>query len=168
MSTDIAVIHIGIIACAAVSFIWGAANDAIRYRIPNGTVISLLALFPAYVLTAPSEIAWEQNILSFALVLGVGFFMFSHNLAGAGDVKLLAAAGLWAGVQLLAVLLFITAVAGGLLGAVMAGLTWNRNRSCPPDLVVSLRKVPIPYGVAIAVGGLASLMQLSHPVLFTS
>ena len=168
MSVDIAVIHIGILALAAFSLIWGAVNDAAKFRIPNSATIALLILFPAYVFTAPENIEWEQNLFSFVILLAVGFFMFSRNLAGAGDVKLLAAAGLWAGVESLAVLLFITALAGGLLGLVMAGLAWNRNRSLPPSQTVSLRKVPIPYGVAIAIGGLASLLQLSHSVLFSS
>lgn len=168
MYQDAAVIHIGIIALAALALIWGGVSDALRFRIPNGATVALIVLFPAYAYTSPENIAWGQNLLSFAILLSVGFFMFSRNLAGAGDVKLLAAAGLWAGVESMAVLLFITAVAGGLLGLVMAGLAWNRNRSHPPDKKVSLKKVPIPYGVAIAIGGLASLMQLSSPVLFSS
>ncbi|MDD3288321.1 MAG: prepilin peptidase [Alphaproteobacteria bacterium] len=165
MSFDIAVIHLGILGLAALSVIWAAVSDAFRYKIPNAACISLLVLFPAYVFTSPSGIEWTQNLLVFALVLVVGFFMFSRKLAGAGDVKLLSIVSLWAGPQALAVFLFVTALAGGLLGLVMAGLTIHRNMSRTEDQSISLKTVPIPYGVAIAVGGLASLLQLFNRAL---
>jgi prepilin peptidase CpaA len=98
--------------------------------------------------------------------LGGGLFLFWRRIAGAGDIKLLAAVGLWAGADILPVFLLITALAGGLLALALAGMTWARNRTRPLDQRLPLRKVPIPYGVAIAIGGFVVLMQLSQPALF--
>ncbi len=92
--------------------------------------------------------------------------MFIGNLAGAGDIKLLAATGLWAGPHLVALFLIITAIAGGFLALIMALLTYVRNLS--GRRAVALAKVPIPYGIAIASGGLSTIYMLSHPILFPS
>jgi prepilin peptidase CpaA len=91
--------------------------------------------------------------------------MFIGNLAGAGDIKLLAATSLWAGPHLVAVFLIVTAIAGGILALIMAVLTFVRNRS-RRRAVVALSKVPIPYGIAIAFGGLSTIYMLSYPLLF--
>jgi prepilin peptidase CpaA len=166
MSADPSVFHLIVLIAAGLLLITAAVSDANRYRIPNIVCLSLLALFPLFVLTAPHEIEWDQHLMVFALVLGAGFIMFARNLAGAGDIKLLAVTGLWAGPHLLALFLFITAIAGGLLALIVAGLTHRRNLVRGAKNAVALAKVPIPYGVAIAVGGLCTLVMLSHPVLF--
>ena len=102
----------------------------------------------------------------FGLVLLSGFAMFIGNLAGAGDIKLMAATGRWAGPHLVAVLLIMTAIAGGILALTMALLTYLRNAAGKQSL--TLAKVPIPYGIAIAVGGLSTVYMLSQPILFPS
>ena len=79
---------------------------------------------------------------------------------GGGDIKLLAAASLWAGPDFIAPFLFITAVAGGLLGATIAGVTFLRDRK--QENKIPLAKIPLPYGIAIAVGGICLLLLLSH------
>jgi prepilin peptidase CpaA len=91
--------------------------------------------------------------------------MFFGNLAGAGDIKLLAATGLWAGPHFVAVFLVTTALAGGVVALVMAMLTFIRNRTRTPAL--PLARVPIPYGIAIAIGGLTIVYRLSEPVFFS-
>src|SRR5271170_2660586 len=90
-------------------------------------------------------------------VLISGFAMFVGHLAGAGDIKLLAATGLWAGPHLVAMFLVVTAIAGGVLALTMAILTYIRNRSGKQAMAVA--KVPIPYGVAIAAGGLSVMFK---------
>jgi Flp pilus assembly protein protease CpaA len=46
----------------------------------------------------------------------------------------------------------------------MAGLTFVRNRT--REKTLPLAKVPIPYGIAIAAGGLTILYRLSEPLFF--
>ncbi len=168
MSLDLSYIHLAVLGLAAALLIAAALRDANTYRIPNVVSFALLALFPVYVLTSPQDVPWGQHLFTFGLVLACGFVLFAKKYAGAGDIKLLAVMGLWAGPQFLAVFLFVTAVAGGLLGLAIAALTYRRNHLNGDKKLKTLAKTPIPYGVAIAIGGLCTLMMLSHPALFSA
>lgn len=156
-------LHVAVIFLAAILLIAAALNDAHKYKIPNIICAALLILFPIYVATAPRSIEWDQHLMVFGLMLISGFAMFLGNLAGAGDIKLMAVTGLWAGPHLIAVFLIMTAIAGGIVALTMAVLTYIRNNT--RKQAVTLSKVPIPYGVAIAVGGLSTLYLLSQPLL---
>jgi Flp pilus assembly protein protease CpaA len=90
--------------------------------------------------------------------------MSAGNIAGAGYIELLAATGLLADLHLVAAFLVTTAIAFGLLALVMAGLTYARNLSA--KRAVALARVPIPYGVAISIGGLSAFYMMSQPILF--
>ena len=151
---------------AAIILIAAAISDAFTYRIPNVLCGLLILLFPLFIWTAPQTIEWKPTIIIFRLVLGAGLAMFFANLAGAGDIKLLAAAGLWAGPHFIAVFLVTTALAGGLVALTMMALTFMRNRSTIAAL--PMNKVPIPYGIAIAIGGLTTIYQLTAPLFFAS
>jgi len=164
MLLALAAFHIAVLLAAAALLIAAAINDARHYRIPNIVCAALLVLFPIFVITAPRSIEWEQNLMVFGLMLISGFVMFIGSLAGAGDIKLLAATGLWAGPHLVAVFLIMTAIAGGVLALTIALLAYIRNFS--GKQAVAVAKVPIPYGIAIAVGGLSTIYKLSQPILF--
>ncbi len=168
MVPEMAIFHLGVLVAAAGLLIFAAISDAQRYLIPNLICLALLLLFPLYVVTAPNEVAWAQHLGVFVLVLAAGFAMFAWNIAGAGDIKLLAVTGLWAGPHLVALFLFVTAITGGLLALIVAGITYRRNLVRGAKNAVALARVPIPYGVAIAIGGLCTLVMLSHPVLFSA
>lgn len=157
-------VHVAILFVAAGLLIAAAIKDAYTYKIPNILCAALLLLFPLFVMTAPRPVEWDQHLMVFGLMLISGFAMFMGNLAGAGDIKLMAATGLWAGPHLVAVFLIMTAIAGGLVALTMALLTYMRNFSGKQALAIA--KVPIPYGIAIAVGGLSTLYMLSQPILF--
>ncbi len=101
-------------------------------------------------------VLWHS--LAALVVLVFGFALFSAGLLGGGDAKLLAAAGLWFGWPSLLSFLVFTALAGGVLAIAMK--VWKlveierdvgesgwmkRWLSFKPDL---------PYGVAIAAGGI--------------
>lgn len=159
--------HLAILLAAGGLLVLAAVSDARRFRIPNRVCAGLLLLFPLFILTAPQEIDWQQHLLVFLLVLISGFAMFVGNLTGAGDIKLLSVTGLWAGPHLIAVFLITTAIAGGLLALVIAAVTYVRNFS-GKHTAVTLAHVPIPYGIAIALGGLSTLYALSQPILFPS
>jgi prepilin peptidase CpaA len=161
------VFHLAILFGAAVLLVIAAISDAQSYRIPNKVCAAMLLLFPIFVASAPGAIEWEQHLMVFGLMLVSGFIMFMGNIAGAGDIKLLAATGLWAGPHLVAVFLITTAIAGGLLALLMALLTHIRNKKSR-GAKVTLAKVPIPYGIAISAGGLCILSMLSQPLLFPS
>ena len=166
MLLALASFHIVALFVAALILIATAINDARHYRIPNILCVALMILFPFFVLTAPHGIEWQQNLMVFVLVLISGFAMFMGNLAGAGDIKLLAAAGLWAGPHLIALFLITTAIAGGFLALFIGIRAYIRNSA--GHSAIALAKVPIPYGIAIAAGGLNVVYRLSQPLLFPS
>lgn len=163
-----AAFHIALLLGAAGLLLAAAVSDARQYRIPNAIAAAMLASFPLFVLTAPHGLDWKQHVMVFLLILAAGFAMFMGHLAGAGDVKLLAVTGLWAGPHNVAVLLVSTAVAGGMVALTMALLTMVRNRRAEnrQEPAVAVARVPIPYGIAIAFGGLSVLYRLAEPILF--
>jgi len=156
--------HLGILAIAAALLIAAAVCDARYYRIPNRICLALLLLFPLCVLTAPEAIDWKQHLMVSGLVLICGFAMYVGRLAGAGDIKLLAAASLWAGPHLVAIFLVTTAIAGGLLALTIAAATYIRHHGRQP--AAALARTPIPYGIAIGLGGLNTLYMVAQPILF--
>ncbi|MFA4995262.1 MAG: prepilin peptidase [Bdellovibrionales bacterium] len=157
--------HLAVLLIAAAVFVATAVSDVRSYRIPNYFSGILLLLFPVYVATSPLPIDWHQNIVVFSFVALISFSLFWFGLMGAGDVKLLSVASLWAGPSLIAVLLVIMALTGGIQSLVVAavlGLKRSKNFGEP-----CLIKAQIPYGVAIATGGVTMLGLMARPVLLS-
>ena len=94
-----------------------AFEDLRRLIIPNGLILGLCALWPLHVVTAPvlTLAAAGTATLCATGVFIVGALLFSRGLIGGGDVKLLAAATLWAGPAGTLSLLVLTSLLGGLL-----------------------------------------------------
>lgn len=159
--STLAIAHLVTFGLAALLLGLAAWHDAQRYKIPNGISLALLLLFPIYLLTAERPLPWVQHLVIGGIVLGLGFLMFAKNIVGAGDVKLLAVTSLWAGPQQIALFVITTAIAGGLLGLAVAVIAWRRNtKLLAKGESIALAKVPIPYGIAIAVGGYCLLLSL--------
>lgn len=135
-----------------------AVEDAVRLRISNITVLLVIvAAVIAVVVVGPTLALW-QNLAVFAALLAVGTLMFAAGKLGGGDVKLLAAVGLWFDVIGALWMLFDVVLAGGVLAILIIALRslgWSeriRRR------VVLLRPGGgIPYGVAIAAGALIAM-----------
>lgn len=163
MPQAVTAFHVLILLVAAALFIAAAINDACSYRIPNYISLSLLALFPFFIATAPTPVAWKESALVFVLVSAVGFALFLGRMAGAGDIKLLSVASLWAGSGFLSVLLIVTAFVGGLESLIMGGVIYWKHRGSKKKPV--LARIKIPYGIAIATGGLAMLGMMIHTIL---
>jgi len=147
---------------AAALLVAAAACDIASYRIPNVIPLVLLVLFPVYVITSPVAVMWERHVLVACAVLAAGFLLYAGKFAGAGDVKLASAAGLWAGPERIWLMLFCMAVAGGLLALAAAFAAYRRHRAEGSGLS-AVAKAPIPYGVAIAAGGLCALVSSLRP-----
>ncbi|NVJ97061.1 MAG: prepilin peptidase [Alphaproteobacteria bacterium] len=149
-------IQSGILLAVALVLILAAIEDVRTRRISNRLSIIILALFTANAMTG---IVSGQDILAVAIwplvvgisVFAVGLALFAAGLMGGGDVKLLAAVALFAGPKLgLSLVLYVTAL-GGLVA--LALLLWNRVRS-NTGLNAGPNANKVPYGVAIAGGGL--------------
>lgn len=149
--------------------IWAAVTDVRSFLIPNRISAAIGLLYPAYVLSAPQPIDWIGALIVAGATLAVGFVMFlisfrGSPLMGAGDTKLLTVCALWAGPSLMFELLFVMALAGG----VIALFTWLRHRpSATADGVMTLLRIPLlrlPYGLAICAGALYVAISLLHGV----
>jgi prepilin peptidase CpaA len=129
-----------------------AVEDLRRLVIPNPVVLGLCVLWPLQLASAPvvSLAAAGGAALCAAAVFAVGALLFSCGLMGGGDVKLLAAATLWAGSGSTPALLITTAVLGGLLSLALLSPLALRAVLAPAAAVHAAKRMPVPYGVAIA------------------
>ena len=156
--------------------ITAALRDVVSYTIPNWISAALVAAFPVAALAQGlpfQTMGINLGVGVAALILGM--VMFAMRWIGGGDAKLFAAAALWLGWPAVPVYLGVTGIAGG---AVAVGLLSLRSPLVAGYVVNSpawLRRLAepgenVPYGVAIAVGGLAAfpasaLMQgLGHMI----
>lgn len=149
----------------AALLILAAWSDWRSLTIPNRYSLALVGLFPSYVVASGGDVAWLQHVIFGASAFAAGFLLFSLRICGGGDVKLFAAAALWAGPALFIPLLFYTAVCGGIM-AVALWLHHKMDRAgVAANLIfasseASFAKQPMPYAVAIAAGGLFVALQL--------
>jgi prepilin peptidase CpaA len=142
----------------AVLLVAAAAEDAVRLRISNVTVLLVIGGAIAAAIVAGPEVRLWQNLAAFAGLLAVGTPLFAAGKLGGGDVKLFAAAGLWFDLLGAAGLLLAVALSGGVLALLVLlarTLTWSEGAR---RRVVVLRPGGgIPYGVAIAAGALITM-----------
>lgn len=167
-----------------VTLLLAAAVTDLRWRrIPNWLTAGLAALYPVYVLTAPAAVPWPSSLAAAAVVFLLGLVLFARRLLGGGDVKLITAATLWSGIAYLPLFAAVTSLAGGalalaylflrswsgLVGAHLAALgiaTGRAVRTAPtadtdPAAAAPAPKLDaLPYGIAVAAGGLAVAVNL--------
>jgi prepilin peptidase CpaA len=135
-----------------------AISDLRRFIIPNTLVVCLLVLWPFWVIASGTESVGYAAIGALGTFL-LGALMFSCRLMGGGDVKLLTVLALWSGLEGLVGLILVISIAGGLLS-----IFFMSGRR---EMLAALLRWPeglrdnkqIPYGVAIAVGGLVIVRQ---------
>jgi prepilin peptidase CpaA len=142
-----------------IAMAFAAANDLFTMRIPNRISLTLVGGFVAVALltTMPLETFATHFALAFC-VLAATFILFSLNMLGGGDAKLMAAGALWMdGEHLVEFLAYVT-IFGGILAVVILGYRNFLPAGAYP-LPAWARRLhtnggPIPYGIAIAAGGL--------------
>jgi len=144
------------IAFAALLLI-AAVYDIRDRRIPNWTVIAMIAAFLVAAVFGLTPQGWLSSLGAFAIALAGSGGLYLFGALGAGDSKLFSATALFLGLGNLLLLTCATAMAGGLLAI---GFLVFRPRSAMRGLTARGRaeegKSGIPYGVAIAIGGLAT------------
>jgi prepilin peptidase CpaA len=140
-------IHYGLLIALAIALVFAAFTDIRRRQIDNwlnGAIAlgaplfwwsSGLALWP--------DVAIQLGVALSAFVLLAG--LFALKMMGGGDVKLLTVLALWIPPTFFMQLLIVMALAGGVLTIVMG--IWHVMRR-------QRERLAIPYGVAIAFGGL--------------
>jgi prepilin peptidase CpaA len=148
---------------ASAIFVLAAVTDIAERRIPNGLVLAMLVLAALRILDNVARGGGlDAAVVDLALGLAVflsGALAFHFRLLGGGDVKLLAAGVLWTGSEIAGPFLLATAMAGGVLGVVF--LIRNRLFRTGGHADAASKQASLPYGVAIALGGIVSTALVS-------
>jgi prepilin peptidase CpaA len=140
------------------ALIAAALSDAVTYLIPNRYSAVIVLAFFVYAIGKPVSFSL-QGLAVGGLLFVVGAVLFARGMLGGGDVKLLAATGLWTGFDQIMLLGVSTAIAACVIA--LAQLTPLRRllpahpggAPAGTDFRSKLRQ-PMPFGVAVALGGI--------------
>ena len=141
-----------LLALLALILVVAAAIDVRTFTISNRLNLAVALLAPLYWWSIALPV-WPGVAVQIALAGGVFLLLalaFSAGMMGGGDVKLAAALALWFPPVSTLRFLIIMSIAGGLLTLAILVVHRLRKREGRPE---------VPYGVAIAIGGLAILAQ---------
>jgi prepilin peptidase CpaA len=141
-----------LLGCLAALLVIAAVIDARTFTISNRLNLAVALLAPLYWLSV-SLSPWPGIAIQLAAggaVFAILAGAFYAGMMGGGDVKLAAALALWFPPGITMKFLVLMSIAGGVL--TLGLLAWHhaKKREGRPE---------IPYGVAIACGGLAILAQ---------
>lgn len=160
------IVRLSVAAAVTVVLGFAAASDVRHRRIPNWTVLALIALYALPVIALGGHgLVSALEAAGLALVTTVALYAF--RIVGAGDSKLFTAVAFFAGLGYLPLLIVATTLAGGVIALVSLAARPQRTLA-----MITLRGKGdwgrgVPYGLAIAVGGLiimwAPLMNLVRP-----
>ncbi|MCC7046447.1 MAG: prepilin peptidase [Alphaproteobacteria bacterium] len=159
-------LHLLSLALCMGLLLFAAAGDIKSYRIPNAISIALIALYPIFVLSAPYPVPLLSSLVVAGAALGLGLCAYGTGRVGGGDIKLLSATMLFAGQGLALEFVLITALAGGAVSLVLIhrpmrlGLAFALDHIGSRTLRDALLTEAIPYGVAIAAGGIYVTLRL--------
>lgn len=156
---------INALASAVLSIL--ALSDLRRRRLPNATVAGFAALYFLHAwLSGESRVGIEAHAATGAAALVLSALLFRFGWLGGGDAKLFAAVFLWTGPAYAATVFFIVSLAGLMLAMAQLGAgRIGRARAAESTLAWLAPARGVPYGVALAVGGLAAVwlpVPLAH------
>lgn len=140
-------IHYGLLAGLAIALLFAAFTDLRRRQIDNWLNAGIALAAPIFWWSSGLSL-WPGLALQFGVALAnFALFagLFALKMMGGGDVKLLTALALWIEPTWFLKLLVVMALTGGVLTIVMGA--WHIMRR-------ERDRIKIPYGVAIAIGGL--------------
>ena len=146
-----------------------ATIDIATRLIRNEICLALALLGIAGQLASPMQVA--QSLIAAAILLLLLSVIYTRGWIGGGDIKLLVALAIGLPLAGVVQLLTITALAGGVLALVhlmMRHLPYPRlapagssfaRRVYAVERWRHLRHAPLPYGVAIACGGIWTILS---------
>ncbi|MDE2289915.1 MAG: prepilin peptidase [Burkholderiales bacterium] len=148
-----------LVACLALIAL--ALSDLRARRLPNGAVLAVAGLYVAFALLSHgvrTELPRHLAVGAFVLALCALFFRFGW--LGGGDAKFAAAIFLWAGPLLAVPVLLIVSLSGLVLGLALLAIRacYGASEARLPSLLLPLAPTRgVPYGVALALGGVAAV-----------
>jgi prepilin peptidase CpaA len=146
-----------------------ATIDIATRLIRNEICLALALLGVIGQLASPTQVA--QSLIAATILLLLLFVVYTRGWMGGGDVKLLVALAVGLPLTGIVQLLTVTALAGGVLAFVhlmMRLLPYPKLAPAGASLVRRvyaverwrhLRHAPLPYGVAIACGGILTIFS---------
>ena len=141
-----------LLAILAILLVVAAVIDTRTFTISNGLNAAVALLAPLYWFSIGLD-PWPGMAIQVgvaAAVFALFALAFFVGMMGGGDVKLAAALALWFPPGATLKFLVLMSIAGGVLTVLVLLVHRLRKREGRPE---------IPYGVAIAFGGLAILAQ---------
>ena len=136
----------------ALLLVVAAVIDVRTFTISNRLNLAVALLAPLFWWSVHLPL-WPDVGLQIAVAAGVFVLLavaFYAGMMGGGDVKLAAALALWFSPETTLTFLIYMSIAGGVLTVVVMVLHRARKKAGKPE---------VPYGVAIAIGGLIILIQ---------
>jgi prepilin peptidase CpaA len=144
--------------------LYAAIYDFLFYKIPNKLVIFILA---AYILKAGFTIVMGASIdiltepvLTFTIVLSVGFLLFAIKVLGAGDAKLLAVSSLWMSEINSIQFITLVVISGGILALIY--ITLKKPLAFIRKLMLS--KIVAKYGEATFVSASGNVVPYAMAI----
>ncbi len=157
-----------------------AVTDFIKLKIPNILPVAIIICF--VISYGTQEILGKNafqdlssHLISGGVMLVIMTVLFFLKLFGGGDAKLIPAVALWTGLNGLPLFLMVTTIVGG--GLALISIIIRKTKMGQRFITKMLRfsylqngwmwalkkdKNVIPYGIAIAVGGIASFRHLGY------
>ncbi len=146
----------GLLIALAIALVFAAFTDIKSRQISNKLNLAIVVGAPVFwfasgisflpegpTMFAPTSVIFQIVIALAVFIVSAG--LFAIKMMGGGDVKLLTALALWIEPSAFMQLLIIMAIAGGVLTIVMGAYHFIQRQK---------ERLAIPYGVAIAFGGL--------------
>jgi prepilin peptidase CpaA len=146
------ILETGILLLGTALFVAAAYGDVKTLRIPNALVaaVATLGLFRLFVIGDLSVAL--HTVGAGVIVLIVVILLFWRGFVGGGDAKLMTATALLVGYHDLFNFLVVMSICGALLS--LAILVTHRSSEQPQPKA----RLAVPYGVAIAAGGIVTLL----------
>jgi prepilin peptidase CpaA len=139
-----------LIAILFIALAGAAIEDAVRLRISNLTCGAVFLSALLAMALHGFTLGMCQNVVICLAILAIGMPAFAAGWFGGGDIKLLAAIGLWLDFSAVVGMLVAVLMAGGVLALVYlaARRVTRPNPQSPNDYA------KVPYGLAIVFGAL--------------
>ena len=136
----------------AILLVYAAVVDVRTFTISNRLSVGIALMAPLFWLSVGLPL-WPDAAIQVAVAGGVFALLavaFYAGMMGGGDVKLAAALALWFAPATTVLFLVYMSIGGGALTLVVLILHRMKKKAGKPE---------VPYGVAIAFGALAILIQ---------
>jgi prepilin peptidase CpaA len=152
-----AMVQMGCLAGFASALVLSAWQDVLTLRIANVWSLAVVVSFGGWAMAGVSAGTLSLPGITLAVggataLFGVATLAFAAGIMGGADVKLLATSSLFCGPTLMMDFLGVTALTGGIVA--VGVVACRRFSTAPMDDQAALRFSRVPYGPAIAAGGL--------------